>query len=231
MQRGNWQAEFEGQNTLNQGHTVQHREWQAEAQRQNTQFSNQGQIQYGPGGQAIGAGWIPSQYRSDIPRMNYQNPQIQPEASHQAAEDPFGKEEWDKLFDEIEQTESSKEQQEHYEPENLEPKNDYQTKRIGADLIINPITDLPRDQRPSRNPDEENEALARTAGNLLNSVSNNQDEKFQNSRFLKLMEAFRDRQVAVQGNKIVSIGGDAGLGEQGEYDQEQSIPHVGVVSS
>lgn len=77
------------------------------------------------------------------------------------------------------------------------------TSRIGADLIINPITDVPAEQRPLRDPDEDNEAMARTAASMLESVADNLSPKFRDSQFLKLMQQFRDRQVMVQGDKIV----------------------------
>lgn len=71
-----------------------------------------------------------------------------------------------------------------------------QQARIGSDLIKNPA-DSPEPQP------EDPDALARTAGQLLESVRNNTSEKFQNSQFLQLMRQFRDREVQVEGDKIV----------------------------
>jgi len=68
--------------------------------------------------------------------------------------------------------------------------------RIGADLIHNP-SDSPEPQP------EDPDALARTAGQLLESVRGNTSQKFQNSEFLQLMRQFRDREVQVEGDKIV----------------------------
>jgi hypothetical protein len=68
--------------------------------------------------------------------------------------------------------------------------------RIGADLIHNP-SDSPRPEP------EDPDAMARTAGQLLDSVRSNTSEKFQNSQFLQLMRQFRDREVQVEGDKIV----------------------------
>lgn len=68
--------------------------------------------------------------------------------------------------------------------------------RIGADLIHNP-SDSPEPQP------EDPDALARTAGQLLDSVRSNTSQKFQNSEFLQLMRQFRDREVQVEGDKIV----------------------------
>lgn len=108
------------------------------------------------------------------------------------------------------------------------------TQRLGADLIIDPITDLPPEQRPTRDPNQDNDALARTAGYLLDSVSNNTDPKFQNSQFLKLMQQFRDREVAVEGDKIVGNGMDMDMNGSGSFDRkgkEVVAAEVGVVSS
>jgi hypothetical protein len=68
--------------------------------------------------------------------------------------------------------------------------------RIGADLIHDP-SDSPRPEP------EDPDAMARTAGQLLDSVRSNTSEKFQNSQFLQLMRQFRDREVQVEGDKIV----------------------------
>ncbi|PSK37499.1 hypothetical protein B9Z65_2241 [Elsinoe australis] len=50
---------------------------------------------------------------------------------------------------------------------------------------------------------DENDDLARTAGQLLDKVKDNQSTKFQNSQFLDLMRRLRDREVRVEGDKMV----------------------------
>ncbi|KAH8808610.1 hypothetical protein F5884DRAFT_792878 [Xylogone sp. PMI_703] len=72
--------------------------------------------------------------------------------------------------------------------------------RIGADLIHDPRDQRQQDRQEQEDPD----ALARTAGQLLNSVRDNQSEKFKNSAFLELMRQLRDREVRVEGDQIVS---------------------------
>jgi hypothetical protein len=73
---------------------------------------------------------------------------------------------------------------------------------IGADLIEDP--------RQNENPQgEDHDALARTAGHLLNSVSNNTSSKFANSEFLSLMRQLRDKEVKVDGDAIVGANGGA----------------------
>ncbi|KAI9644035.1 hypothetical protein NHQ30_007387 [Ciborinia camelliae] len=68
---------------------------------------------------------------------------------------------------------------------------------LGADTISPPAT--PTSKQNTNAPD----ALSRTAGELLNGVSNNQSDKFQNSQFLQLMRQFRDGEATVEGDKVV----------------------------
>lgn len=72
------------------------------------------------------------------------------------------------------------------------------TDRLGADLIHDPLKE--RQERPQQ---DDPDALARTAGQLLDSVKDNQSNKFQNSQFLELMRQLRDKEVMVEGDKIV----------------------------
>ena len=50
---------------------------------------------------------------------------------------------------------------------------------------------------------EEDDALAATAHELLEKVEHNQTDKFRNSQFLGLMRKLRDREVKVEGDKMV----------------------------
>ncbi|KAI8909046.1 hypothetical protein EDD86DRAFT_206808 [Gorgonomyces haynaldii] len=47
------------------------------------------------------------------------------------------------------------------------------------------------------------EAIAKTAGLLLDAVSNSSNPKFKESKFLGLMQQFRDKQVVIEGDKVV----------------------------
>jgi hypothetical protein len=77
--------------------------------------------------------------------------------------------------------------------------------RLGADLIHNPMSES--QERPEQ---EDPDALARTAGQLLESVRTNQSSKFQNSEFLGLMKQLRDREVMVKGDNIVGVNDGEG---------------------
>jgi hypothetical protein len=70
--------------------------------------------------------------------------------------------------------------------------------RIGSDTI------LQTEQDPlTRNRDAD--ALAQTAGQLLDSVRHEQDQKFQQSNFLALMRRIRDREVQVEGDEFREV--------------------------
>jgi hypothetical protein len=56
------------------------------------------------------------------------------------------------------------------------------------------------EEQPKMNDDDE---MAATAGRLLERVADNTSEKFQNSQFLELMRRLRDREVRVEGDKMV----------------------------
>jgi hypothetical protein len=74
-------------------------------------------------------------------------------------------------------------------------------KPIGADTIDDPKLD-PKINQQQNSPD----ALARTAGQLLDSVRHDRSIKFQNSQFLELMRQIRDKEVTVEGDRIVGTG-------------------------
>lgn len=58
------------------------------------------------------------------------------------------------------------------------------------------------EEQPQHHDDDE---MAATAGKLLERVSDNTSEKFQNSQFLGLMRRLRDREVRVEEDKIVEV--------------------------
>lgn len=58
-----------------------------------------------------------------------------------------------------------------------------------------------QDPQPSHDDDE----MAQTAGRLLERVADNTSAKFQNSQFLELMRRLRDREVRVEGDKMVDV--------------------------
>ncbi|TVY28681.1 hypothetical protein LHYA1_G002432 [Lachnellula hyalina] len=97
---------------------------------------------------------------------------------------------------------------------------------IGADQIHNPSSP----EREPRQEDTDPDALARTAGQLLNSVQHDSSAKFQNSQFLELMRGLRDREVMVMGDTFV--GAEDGVsGADAERGVTQSYPSPPEVSA
>ena len=77
----------------------------------------------------------------------------------------------------------------------------YEEIHIGSDTILN--TEAQEEQK-HESKDESNE-LARTAGQLLDNLKHDHSQKFQNSSFLSLMRQLRDREVHVEGDKLVDV--------------------------
>lgn len=71
--------------------------------------------------------------------------------------------------------------------------------KIGSDTI--PHVEKSDAVNSTDNSDE----LARTAGQLLDSVSHDQSQKFKDSNFLALMRRIRDREVRVEGDEFRDV--------------------------
>ena len=83
---------------------------------------------------------------------------------------------------------------ERVEPDKVEPRL-YQ--KTTEEPLLEEKTDLQSDV--------EAEELARTAGQLLDKLKHEKSEKFQQSNFLSLMRQLRDKEVRVEGEKIVDV--------------------------
>ena len=73
--------------------------------------------------------------------------------------------------------------------------------RIGSDTIA---ADQ-KEQQGGLDADREADELSRTAGQLLDNLKDEQNQKFQKSNFLELMRQLRDKEVRVDGDKMVSV--------------------------
>lgn len=60
------------------------------------------------------------------------------------------------------------------------------------------------EQRPERK-EQDDDDLSRVAGQLLDSVSHDNSQKFQESQFLQLMRKLRDKEVKVDGENFVEV--------------------------
>lgn len=73
--------------------------------------------------------------------------------------------------------------------------------RIGSDRILD---EAQKNDEEGEEVDDAEE-LARTACQLLEKVKDDQSQKFQESKFLSLMRQLRDKEVGVEGDKLVDI--------------------------
>ena len=73
--------------------------------------------------------------------------------------------------------------------------------RIGSDRILDEAAKAKQEREGENDADE----LARTAGQLLDNLKHDQSQKFQESNFLSLMRQLRDREVRVEGDKLVEV--------------------------
>ncbi|MCJ1248425.1 hypothetical protein MMC30_005643 [Trapelia coarctata] len=76
-----------------------------------------------------------------------------------------------------------------------------QQPKIGSDAILEESSKQEEDYQPDREADE----LARTAGQLLENLKHESSAKFQNSTFLALMRQLRDKEVRVEGDRMVDV--------------------------
>ena len=63
----------------------------------------------------------------------------------------------------------------------------------------------PEQQRENLYSNQDTDELSRTAGELLEKVQHDQSHKFQESKFLALMRQLRDKEVRVEGDKMVDV--------------------------
>lgn len=82
----------------------------------------------------------------------------------------------------------------------LQEMDPYQ-ERIGSDRILEQGAKRDEDNIDNDDADE----LARTAGQLLDNVKYDQSQKFQQSSFLYLMRQLRDREVRIEGDKLIDV--------------------------
>lgn len=75
-----------------------------------------------------------------------------------------------------------------------------------------PVQEEPQEEKKEQDqhPNDDDE-MAETAARLLDSVADNTSEKFRQSTFLELMRRLRDREVRVEGDKIVETNSTAKL--------------------
>ncbi|OQV01141.1 hypothetical protein CLAIMM_06547 [Cladophialophora immunda] len=101
-----------------------------------------------------------------------------------------------------------------------------ETVRIGSDAIAYREKVERTAEQDTRDADE----LARTAGQLLTSVSHDNSEKFQNSQFLQLMRKIRDREVEVQGDELQETGRSTSISTPAPAQENREAPAEGATN-
>ncbi|KAF2447866.1 hypothetical protein P171DRAFT_408389 [Karstenula rhodostoma CBS 690.94] len=79
------------------------------------------------------------------------------------------------------------------------------TRPLVPEQLQQPQQPEQKQEEEQHQPRHDDDEMAQTAGRLLERVSNNTSEKFQNSQFLELMRRLRDREVRVEGDKMVEV--------------------------
>ncbi|KAF2145394.1 uncharacterized protein K452DRAFT_283754 [Aplosporella prunicola CBS 121167] len=90
-----------------------------------------------------------------------------------------------------------------------------------------PLEEQEAKQEERQQPSHDDEELARTAGQLLDSVSHETNKKFQESSFLALMRRLRDYEVRVDGDKMVETAPQTAIPEsQQDLDLGRDHPRT-----
>ena len=72
-----------------------------------------------------------------------------------------------------------------------------------------PIPDTTQKEQEQQQKANDDDDLSRVAGQLLDSVSHENSQKFQDSVFLQLMRKLRDKEVRVDGENFVEVGSES----------------------
>ena len=145
------------------------------------------------------------QHNTTLSRMAQQK---QPE---RRAEDVYDEVAFERAFDaareEMQQSEESAHRKNTQVDEGLHDTKDEESQgwldhnQIGSDVILDEAQKREEEGKEA----DDGEELARTAGQLLENVKGDQSQKFQESNFLSLMRQLRDKEVRVEGDKLVDV--------------------------
>ncbi|KAK1146741.1 hypothetical protein N8T08_002814 [Aspergillus melleus] len=215
--QGNWAADFQRLQLSGPSHTfdqrtgpsaVSHQGWQNEFMNQQQQaphvLQQQPQHQhprFAPGLQSFSPGYpLHATPMNSFPAAESMATQQPPAETFDetAFEAAFKQASADMMLQNVEDTQTNKEESANKTAQSDRPVADepHEVIRIGSDTI--PQSNNDGTQTRANDADE----LARTAGNLLESVSHDQSQKFRESNFLALMRRIRDREVHVEGDEF-----------------------------
>ena len=139
------------------------------------------------------------------------SPEAQQKQTERQAEDIYDEAAFERAFDAASEHMQQSEESAHRKDDQLdtglhdtkaqESQGWLDHSRIGADRIL----DEAQKSDEESNEADDAEELARTAGQLLENVKDDQSQKFQESNFLSLMRQLRDKGVRVEGDKLVDV--------------------------
>ena len=149
-------------------------------------------------------GFTPQHHDTPSPMAQQKQPERQVDNAYDEAA-------FERAFDAAREEMQQSEESAHREEVQLDPGLHDMRDRESQDWLdharIKPDRILDEDQRRKEEGKEADDAeeLARTAGQLLENVKGDQSKKFQESNFLSLMRQLRDKEVRVEGDKLVDV--------------------------
>lgn len=142
-------------------------------------------------------------YPSHAAPMNTFQPPPEELSTSQAPADTFDESAFEAAF---EQARADMEGIAEQDGENVESDQTVATEAVSDENIRIGSDNIPQvDQREPNQRANDADELARTAGQLLDSVSHEQNQKFKESSFLALMRRIRDREIQVEGDEFREV--------------------------
>lgn len=142
-------------------------------------------------------------YPAHAASMNTFQPQPEALSTNQGPADTFDESAFEAAF---EQARADMEGITEQDGENVESEQPVAPEAISDENIRIGSDNIPQvDQREPNQRGNDADELARTAGQLLDSVSHEQNQKFKESNFLALMRRIRDREIQVEGDEFREV--------------------------
>ena len=142
---------------------------------------------------------------------NIQSPMAQQKQPERQIENVYDEAAFERAFDAVrEEMQQSQESTQHNEAQmdaglhdtrGQESREMLDHSRIGSDRILDVAQKMGEQGKEA----DDAEELAKTAAQLLEIVKGDQSQKFKDSNFLSLMRQLRDKEVRVEGDKLVDV--------------------------
>jgi hypothetical protein len=112
----------------------------------------------------------------------------------------------------------------HRAPINQEFWQDLRAAGYTGDPMLERVNQQNAQKQEDQVPQHDDDEMAQTAGKLLERVADNTSEKFQNSQFLGLMRRLRDREVRVEGDRVVEVNNEQSSGKPMPATSTEPVP-------